>query len=198
MNPKQLISDHFSASIKTMMSTGNTLDDRIIQAALLTSETVTRGGKILSCGNGGSASDAQHFSSELVCRYELNRKALAAVALSSDASVITATGNDYDFSQIFSRQVEALGQPGDLLLVISTSGESENVILAAKAALQMNIHVVGLTGKNGGTLGKLLEHDSLELRVPSEIVAHIQEAHAIIIHCICKLVELQTMGELLS
>ena len=194
MNPTELVSEHFALSSKTAIDTEKILSDHIIKAASLTVKTLNQGGKILTCGNGGSASDAQHFASELVCRYERDRKALAAIALSSDTSVITAAGNDFDFSQIFSRQIEALGQSSDVLVVISTSGESRNVILATQAALEMNVHVIGLTGKDGGSLGRLIEGKGLELRVPCEIVAHIQEAHGIIIHCICKLVEMQTMG----
>ena len=197
MNDIDLVSDHFARSIETTIATEKSLSNRIAETALIVQRTLNNGRKILTCGNGGSASDAQHLASELVCKYEYQRKALAAIALSSDVALITATGNDYDFSKIFSRQVDGLGKTGDMLIAISTSGKSENILMAVEKAIEKNIFVVGLTGKSGGQLGKIIsEAKGLELRVPSEIVAHIQETHSIIIHCICKLVELRTIGEL--
>jgi D-sedoheptulose 7-phosphate isomerase len=198
MNPEQLIHNHFSENASVAKATESIISPQITQAALCTATTLSHGKKVLICGNGGSASDAQHFSAELVCRYERERKALAAIALSSNAAVMTATGNDYNFSRIFSRQVEALGQAGDLLVAISTSGRSENIILAAQVALAMDMQIIALTGNDGGQLATLIEGHGLELRVPSNIVSHVQEVHAIIIHCICNLVELHTMDDLLS
>ena len=197
MTAIDLVCDHFATSTATTIATEKSLSNLIVETASIVQRTLKHGGKILTCGNGGSASDAQHLASELMCKYEYQRKALAAIALSSDGSLITATGNDYDFAQIFSRQVDGLGKTGDMLIVISTSGESKNILLAAEKATEKNIFSVGLTGQNGGQLGKIIsETKGLELRVPSQIVAHIQETHGIIIHCICKLVELQTLGEL--
>ena len=197
MTAIDLVSDHFARSTATTIAAGKSLGNRIAETASIVQRTLNNGGKILACGNGGSASDAQHLASELVCKYEYQRKALAAIALSSDGALITATGNDYDFSQIFSRQVDGLGKTGDMLIAISTSVKSNNILMAVEKAIEKNIFVVGLTGKSRGQLGKIIsEGKGLELRVPSEFVAQIQETHSIIIHCICKLVELQTMDEL--
>ena len=197
MDPERLIRGHFSVSVLTATATVEAIGERIAQAAAHAAQTLDNDGKILICGNGGSASDAQHFAAELVCRYERDRRALGAIALTTDSAVLTAAGNDYDFSKIFSRQIEALGQPGDLLVAITTSGQSENVSLAVKAAIEQDIQVIALTGKDGGKLAPLIANKGLELRVPSSVTARIQEAHAIIIHCICDLVELHTAGKIL-
>ncbi|MEE2803826.1 MAG: SIS domain-containing protein [Pseudomonadota bacterium] len=197
MDPEHLIRDHFSISTQTATATVEAISDQIVQAAARTIQTLDNDGKILICGNGGSASDAQHFAAELVCRYERDRKALGAIALTADTAVLTAAGNDYDFSKIFSRQVQALGRSGDLLVAITTSGQSDNVSLAVETALELDIRVIALTGKDGGKLAPLIAKKGLELRVPSGVTARIQEAHAIIIHCICDLVELHTTGKLL-
>jgi phosphoheptose isomerase len=197
MNPERLVRDHFSESTQIATATVEAIGNRIAQAATRAVQTLENGGKILICGNGGSASDAQHFAAELVCRYEHDRKALGAIALTADTAVLTAAANDYDFSQIFSRQVEALGNPGDLLVAITTSGQSDNVNFAVKTALETDLHVIALTGKDGGKLGPLIAKQGFELRVPSEVTARIQEAHGIIIHCICNVVELHTAGKLI-
>ena len=191
MGPEQRVSDHFNASAATAVATSEIISNQIAKAASLAVQILETGGKILICGNGGSASDAQHFASELICRYEKERRPLAAMALTADSSVITATGNDYDFTQIFSRQIRALAHTGDLLIAITTSGNSANVIQAVESAIEMEIQVIALTGKDGGRLALAIENTGLELRVPSSITARIQEAHAIIIHCICDLIELQ-------
>ena len=197
MDPERLVRDHFSVNVQTATATVEAIGDRIAQAAARAAQTLDNDGKILICGNGGSASDAQHFAAELVCRYERDRKALAAIALTADTAVLTAAGNDFDFSKIFSRQVQALGRSGDLLVAITTSGQSDNVSLAVETALEMGVQVVALTGKDGGKLAPLIANKGLELRVPSAVTARIQEAHAIIIHCICDLVELHTAGKLM-
>ncbi|SVB24628.1 uncharacterized protein METZ01_LOCUS177482 [marine metagenome] len=197
MDPERLVRDHFSASTQAATATVEAIGDRIAHAATLAAQTLDNGGKILICGNGGSASDAQHFAAELVCRYERDRKALGAIALTADTAVLTAAGNDYDFSKIFSRQVQALGRSGDLLVAITTSGQSDNVSLAVETALELGIQVIALTGKDGGKLAPLIANKGLELRVPSAVTARIQEAHAIIIHCICDLVELHTARKLM-
>ena len=197
MNSEQLVRDHFHTSAQTAATTAEIIGPKIVQAATLAAQTLDSNGKILICGNGGSASDAQHFAAELVCRYERDRKALGAIALTADTAVLTAAGNDYDFSKIFSRQVQALGRSGDLLVAITTSGQSDNINLAVESAIDLGIHVVALTGKDGGKLALLIANKGLELRVPSAVTAHIQEAHAIIIHCICNLVELHTTEKLI-
>jgi len=197
MDPERLVRNHFSASMQTAAVTVEAIGKQIAQAAARAGQTLDNNGKILICGNGGSASDAQHFAAELVCRYERDRKALAAIALTADTAVLTAAGNDYDFSKIFSRQVQALGRSGDLLVAITTSGQSDNVSLAVETALELGIQVIALTGKDGGKLAPLIANKGLELRVPSAVTARIQEAHAIIIHCICDLVELHTAGKLM-
>ena len=197
MDPERLIRDHFSASTQSATATVEAIGNRIAEAAARAAQTLDNDGKILICGNGGSASDAQHFAAELVCRYERDRKALGAIALTADTAVLTAAGNDYDFSKIFSRQVQALGRSGDLLVAITTSGQSDNVSLAVETALELGIQVIALTGKDGGKLAPLIANKGLELRVPSAVTARIQEAHAIIIHCICDLVELHTARNLM-
>lgn len=152
------------------------------------------GNKVLSCGNGGSAGDAQHFSSEMLNRYERERPGLPAIALTTDSSTVTSIANDYDFSQIFSRQIEALGQPNDLLLAISTSGNSNNVNKAIQSAHDREMSIVALTGRDGGNLVKLLTTGDVEIRVPSDVTARIQETHLLIIHCLCDLVDQQLLG----
>jgi len=196
MNPEQVIRDHFYKSAKTTTDSIDNINSHILQAASIAAKALTNKNKILICGNGGSASDAQHFAAELVCRYERDRQALGAIALTSDTSIITATGNDYDFTQIFSRQIEALGCRNDVLIVITTSGHSPNIHLSVEAAYKLGMEVIALTGKDGGSLASLIAGKSLEVRVPSMVTAHIQEVHAIIIHCICNLIELHLSAEL--
>lgn len=147
------------------------------------------GGKILICGNGGSAAEAQHFSSELVNRFERDRPGLAAIALTTDSSILTSTANDDRFEHVFSRQVEALGRPGDILLAITTSGCSPNVLAAARAARAGGLGLVALTGRDGGLIAGLCAGDDVEIRVPNESTARIQEVHLTVIHCLCALLE---------
>ena len=188
--PISEILNHFKDSAATALRTGEQLSDNISKSASHIIWTLENGGKILICGNGGSAAAALHFSAELVVRFERDRPALAAIALSADTAAITATGNDFDFNQIFSRQVEALGRTDDLLVVISTSGNSENISAAVIAAKNIsNMRVTALTGRDGGALKTVLGREDVELRVPSESTARIQEAHAIIIHVLCTLVD---------
>jgi len=153
-------------------------------------------GKILACGNGGSAGDAQHFAAELVGRFERERGGLAAVALTTDSSILTAVANDYDYTQIFSKQVEALGRRGDILFAISTSGNSANVIAAVAAAHARGVRVVAMTGKDGGGIAKLLRTDDIELRVPAQRTARIQEVHLLALHCLCDGIDTLMFGEL--
>ncbi len=151
------------------------------------------GNKIMSCGNGGSAGDAQHFSGEMLNRFEMERPGLPAIALSTDCSTLTAIGNDYSFDEIFSKQVQALGQAGDLLLAISTSGNSANIIKAVQAAHNRDMTVVALSGRDGGALVSELAEGDLELRVPSTSTPRIQEVHILIIHCLCDLIDRQLL-----
>lgn len=156
---------------------------------------ITAGGKVLACGNGGSASDAQHFAAEFVGRFERERPGLAAIALTTDSSILTAVGNDYDFDQVFSKQVQALGQPGDVLLALSTSGNSRNVLAAVEAAKSKEMTVIALTGRGGGKLRERLQETDVHICVPHERTARIQEVHILAIHCLCDAVDLQLLGE---
>ena len=151
-------------------------------------------GKILSCGNGGSAGDSQHFSAELLNRFEKERPGLPAVALTTDSSTLTAIANDYDYKEIFSKQVTALGQAGDVLLAISTSGNSGNVMEAIKAGQEREMSIVALTGKDGGSMASLMTDRDIEIRVPSDRTARIQEVHLVIIHCLCDFIDTQLFG----
>ena len=151
-------------------------------------------GKILSCGNGGSAADAQHFSSELLNRFELERPGLPAMALTTDSSTLTSIANDYAFVEIFAKQVRALGQPEDVLLAISTSGNSENVVRAIHAAHERGVRVVALTGRDGGAIAQSLGADDIEIRVPAERTCRIQEVHLLVIHCLCDLIDTELLG----
>jgi len=184
------ILDQFKSSAETALETGEALSADIEKCANALIATLEAGGKILLCGNGGSATDASHFSAELLVRFEKERAALAAITLSADTATITAAGNDFDFSQIFSRQIEALARPGDHLVVITTSGNSENLIEAVAAAKRVgSVSISALSGRDGGKLSRALQAQDIELRVPSSITARIQEAHAIIIHVLCTLID---------
>ncbi len=161
----------------------------IAKAADMLSKHLQNGHKILACGNGGSAADAQHFSAELLNRFERERAPLSAISLTTDTSTLTSIANDYHFNHIFSKQILALGQPGDILLAISTSGDSPNILEAIRAAHQKQMLVLALTGKNGGQLASLLQPTDLELRVPHNRTSHIQEVHILILHCLCDLID---------
>lgn len=188
-NLYQRIQQHFLASIETKQKALQVLEQPIYAAAGLVFNTLQQGNKILSCGNGGSAGDAQHFSSEMLNRFEQERKGLAAIALTTDTSTLTSIANDYSYERVFSRQVEALGRPGDLLLAISTSGNSLNVNRAIEAAHQQGMRVLALSGKAGGSMKDCLNAEDIELRVPADSTARIQETHLLLIHCICDLVD---------
>ena len=148
-------------------------------------DCLKKDGKILACGNGGSAADAQHFAAELINRFEIERPALAAIALTTDSSVLTSIANDYDYNQIFSKQVSGLGRAGDVLLAISTSGNSNNVIAAIKIAHERNMRVIALTGRDGGKMGAMLKDGDVHICVPAQSTARIQEVHLLALHCIC-------------
>ena len=192
----QRIVDHFNQSAETALASGESLADDILRASEAMLDTLDNGGKLLLCGNGGSATDAMHFSAELLVRFQKERKALPAVALVSDTATLTATGNDYAFDQIFSRQIEALAASGDHLVVITTSGNSPNILNAVSASQKKEgVRVTALTGRDGGALASMLNQGDYELRVPSDSTARIQEAHAIIIHCFCDLIDQHYCGE---
>ena len=175
----------FDASIKAKQESSEVLKAQITNAIEAMASSLKSGNKILSCGNGGSAADAQHFSAELVCRFERERPALAAIALTVDTSALTAISNDYHYDEIFARQIDALAKPNDVLLAISTSGFSPSVVRAIEQAHVQNMTVVALTGRDGGQVAKILNKDDIEIRVPSESTARIQEVHLLTIHCLC-------------
>jgi len=156
---------------------------------------LTNNGKVLACGNGGSAADSQHFAAELIGRFERERPGLPAIALTTDSSIMTAIGNDYDFNQIFSKQVRALGQPGDILLAISTSGNSANVLEAIEAAHDREMVVIALTGKGGGKMNEVLFDTDLQICVPNDRTARIQEVHLLTLHCLCDGIDAMLLGD---
>jgi D-sedoheptulose 7-phosphate isomerase len=185
MSLTDAIRGHFAESIATKQAAMAVLVAPIAAATDLLTGALRAGGKILSCGNGGSAGDAQHFSAELLNRFERERPGLSAMALSTDTSTLTSIANDYAYEQVFSKQVTALGRPGDALLAISTSGNSPNVVAAIHAAHASNLRVVALTGRNGGCIAGALRAGDVEIRVPAERTARIQEVHLVVIHCLC-------------
>ena len=158
-------------------------------------QSLLNDGKVLSCGNGGSAADAQHFSAELLGRFERERAGLPAVALTTDSSTLTAIANDYGYENVFAKQVRALAQPHDVLLAISTSGNSENVLRAITTAHDRDLKVVALTGRDGGTIARSLNSEDVELRVPAERTCRVQEVHLLIIHCLCDLIDAGIRGD---
>ncbi len=188
------ISQHFTDSAQTKLDAIEQLAGPIAEGAELMINCLLGNGKILACGNGGSAADAQHFAAELVGRFEMERQGLAAIALSTDSSIMTAVANDYGFKLIFDKQVRALGQPGDVLLAISTSGNSANIIEAINAAHDNDLHVVALTGKGGGEIAGLLRDTDVHICVPSERTARIQEVHLLTIHCLCDGIDCLLLG----
>jgi len=189
------IRSHFADSAKLKQEAAEVLAPAISRAASLMTESLFADGKILSCGNGGSASDAQHFSAELVGRFERERPELPAISLSTDTSLLTAVANDYAFEQVFAKQVRALGTKGDVLLAITTSGNSPNIIAAIAAAHEREMRVVALTGKGGGRAGELLVPEDVHLCVPHGRTMRIQEVHLLIIHCLCDAIDATLLGD---
>ena len=188
------IGQHFQDSIAVKQQSLEVLIEPIHQAGEAMVNCLLNNGKILSCGNGGSAGDAQHFSAELLNRFEKERPGLPAMALTTDTSTLTAIANDYSYEEIFSKQVSALGQPGDVLLAISTSGNSANVAAAMKAAQEREMLSVVLSGNDGGLMTGLLGDQDIEICVPSKRTARIQEVHLVIIHCLCDFIDTQLFG----
>ena len=184
----------FQASIETKQQALTVLPAAIENASLMMVSSLLNEGKLLACGTGGSAGDAQHFSSEMLNRFERERPSLPAIALTTDSSTITSIANDYSYEEVFSKQIRALGQEGDVLLAISTSGNSANVVQAIHAAHDRNMHVVALTGRDGGQIAPLLLPDDVEIRVPSNVTARVQEVHLLVIHSLCDLIDHQLFG----
>ena len=185
------IKNNFSESIQVKQQAMELIAPVIAEAADLISRHLLQGNKVLSCGNGGSAGDAQHFSSEMLNRFERERPALPAIALTTDTSTLTSIANDYSYNEVFAKQIRALGQGGDILLAISTSGNSENVVSAIKAAHDREMHVVALTGRDGGTIAENITESDIEIRVPPCSTARTQEVHLLVIHCLCDLIDSQ-------
>jgi D-sedoheptulose 7-phosphate isomerase len=195
MDTTHRIRAHFADSAELKLAAVDTLAPLIARAAGLMTDCLLADGKILACGNGGSASDAQHFAAEMVGRFERERPELPALSLATDTSILTAVANDYDFSQVFAKQVRALGRSGDVLLALSTSGNSGNVALAIDAAHEREMRIVALTGKGGGRVGELLAPEDVHLCVPHSRTMRIQEVHLLTIHCLCDVIDATLLGD---
>lgn len=192
---EQRIQQQFFDSADLKYQSAEVLTRPVAEAVHAIVGCITAGGKVLACGNGGSASDAQHFAAEFVGRFERERPGLAALALTTDSAVLSAVSNDYGYAQVFAKQVQALGQPGDVLLALTTSGNSANVLAAVDAARQKDMTVVALTGRGGGKLREKLIETDVHVCVPHDRTARIQEVHGLVIHCLCDAVDLQLLGE---
>lgn len=195
MDPEQRIKQHFEDSIRTKAAAAEVLAGPLAHAAASITAALLADGKVLSCGNGGSAADAQHFSSEMLNRFEMERPGLPAIALTTDASTLTSIANDYDFNEVFSKQVRALGRSGDILLGISTSGHSANVLQAVHAAQERGMRCIILSGRDGGDIAEALGENDIEIRVPSSSTARIQEVHILAVHCLCDLIDQQLLKQ---
>jgi D-sedoheptulose 7-phosphate isomerase len=195
MDTTRRIRAHFADSAQLKLAAVDTMAPHIARAAALMTDSLLADGKILACGNGGSASDAQHFAAEMVGRFERERPELPAISLATDSSILTAIANDYDYTQVFAKQVRALGDSGDVLLAISTSGNSGNVIAAVDAAHERGMRIVALTGKGGGRIGELVTADDVHLCVPHSVTARIQEVHLLTIHCLCDAIDASLLGD---
>ena len=189
------ISQHFHDSAELKLRAVDALAEPIRQAAERMVHCLMNEGKILACGNGGSAADSQHFAAELLNRFEKERPPLAAVALTTDTSTLTSIANDYAYDQVFAKQVRALGQPNDVLLAISTSGNSPNVVEAIRAAHEREVRVVALTGKGGGAMAPLLNDADVHICVPSDRTSRTQEVHLLTLHCLCDGIDCMLLGE---
>jgi D-sedoheptulose 7-phosphate isomerase len=185
------VSAQFAESVQLKLEASRLLAAPIARAADLLARTLKAGGKVLACGNGGSAADAQHFAAELLNRFEIERAPLAAIALTTDSSTLTSIANDYAYEQVFSKQVRGLGRRGDALLAISTSGNSRNVIEAMQAAHELGVHVVALTGAGGGKMAALISPEDVNICVPHKRTARIQEVHLLVLHCLCDGIDFQ-------
>lgn len=195
MDPEERIRQHFADSIRTKTEAVEVLVGPLAHAATAVTAALLADGKVLSCGNGGSAADAQHFSSEMLNRFEMERPGLPAIALTTDASTLTSIANDYSFNEIFAKQVRALGRSGDILLGISTSGQSANVLQAVHAAQERGMRCIILSGRDGGDIAAALGEHDIEIRVPSDSTARIQEVHILAVHCLCDLIDQQLLKQ---
>ena len=194
MDLKSRINKHFTDSAHLKLQAMELLADPLARAAERMAKCLRNEGKILSCGNGGSAADAQHFAAELLNRFEMERPPLAAMALSTDTSTLTSIANDYSYNEVFSKQVRALGRSGDLLLAISTSGNSPNVMEAMSAAHERKMGVIALTGKKGGKMAAALGPNDVHICVPADRTARIQEVHLLCLHCMCDAIDCLLSG----
>ncbi|HLX22185.1 MAG TPA: phosphoheptose isomerase [Usitatibacter sp.] len=195
MNHSESLRKHFEEGIELRKKMAESMPAEIAKAGEALAAALKAGRKVLSCGNGGSAADSQHFAAELVGRFERERPGLAGIALTTDSSALTAIANDYHFDQVFAKQVLALGQPGDFLLGISTSGNSKNVIEAIKAAHTRGMHVIALTGRDGGEMGRITRTGDFNLNVAHPRTMRVQEIHLLVVHCLCEVVDNVIFGE---
>lgn len=195
MDAIQRVKDNFNESIQVKTEATDKLAPTIAAAANAIANALLNENKIMACGNGGSAADAQHFSAEMLNRFEMERPGLPAIALTTDSSTLTSIANDYQYAEIYSKQIRALGQENDILLAISTSGESHNIVHAIDAAHDRNMRVIALTGREGGQIADLVNENDFEIRVPTWSTARIQEVHIMVIHSLCDLVDLQLLGQ---
>jgi D-sedoheptulose 7-phosphate isomerase len=195
MDVARRIRMHFSDSAELKLAAAEVMAPEIARASALMTDCLLADGKVLACGNGGSAADSQHFAAEIVGRFERERPGMPAIALTVDSSALTAIANDYDFDRVFSKQVEALGQPGDVLLGISTSGNSKNVVEAIRVAQAKGLAVIALTGRDGGAMAKMLRPDDFHLNVAHPRTMRVQEIHLLVIHCLCEVVDNVIYGE---
>jgi D-sedoheptulose 7-phosphate isomerase len=188
------VAAQFAESAKLKLDASQALVGPLTRAGVLLAEALRAGGKVLACGNGGSAADAQHFAAELVNRFEMERPPLAGIALTTDTSTLTSIANDYAYLQVFSKQVRALGRRGDVLLAISTSGNSGNVVEAISVAHELGLRVIALTGNGGGKMAAMLRPDDVHVCVPHKVTARIQEVHLLALHCMCDGIDFQLFG----
>lgn len=195
MDLAQHLKKHFDEGIELRTRMAATLPAELARAGTALAGALKAGRKVLACGNGGSAADSQHFAAELVGRFERERPGLPAIALTVDTSALTAIANDYDYDRVFSKQVEALGNAGDFLLAISTSGNSKNVIAAMQAAHAKGLHVIALTGRDGGAMGRMLRDGDFHLNVAHPRTMRVQEVHLLAIHCLCEAVDTVIFGD---
>ena len=195
MDAESRVREHFTASIRTKTEALEVVTPMVARAGERLADCLAVGGKILVCGNGGSAADSQHFASEMLNRFEMERPGLPAIALTTDSSTLTSIANDYSFDEIFSKQVYALGGEHDVLIAISTSGNSRNIVRAVLAAQERDMSVISLSGRDGGEIANLLTPDDIEIRVPSESTARVQEVHILVIHCLCDLIDAKLLKQ---
>ena len=188
------IAAHFEESARLKLAAAAALTEPVARASHMFAQSLKAGGKALACGNGGSAADSQHFIAELVNRFERERPPLAGVALTTDTSTLTSIANDYAWEQVFSKQVTAIGRKGDVLLAISTSGNSGNVLHAVRAAHEVGVHVVALTGAGGGKIAAALKASDVSICVPHKVTARIQEVHLLVLHCLCDAIDHELFG----